>query len=280
VTYKSLLLHLEADPGRESCEGLALVLAARFGAHLTGLALAVDPDLTGYELSAMMIEALNAQREAAMKEAKATAERFRQTAEHAGQSVECRIESCFSSACTEVINIHARYCDLVIMAQSDPDTLRPCGAHLPEHVVLSSGRPLLIAPRSGKAPDPGKRITVAWDASREAMRAVSDAIPFLEQADAVQVLTVNAESRLSGHGADPGADIALLLSRYGCPVEVRAVHAADGDVGGTILSSLNDFSADLLVMGAYGHWRLRELVLGGVTQKVLAEMPLHVLMAH
>ena len=112
------------------------------------------------------------------------------------------------------------------------------------------------------------------------MRAVSDAIPFLEQADAVQVLTVNAEGRLSGHGADPGADIALLLSRYGCPVEVRAVHAADGDVGGTILSSLTDFSADLLVMGAYGHWRLRELALGGVTQKVLTEIPLHILMAH
>ena len=280
MAYKSLLLHLDPGPTKDRCEDVALALAARFGAHLTGLALAVEPGLTGYDFHPAVIELLEAQRDAAMGEAKATAERFRQSADRAGQSVECRVETCFLPTCPDVINLHARYCDLIIMAQSDPDAPRPGGEHLPEHVVLSSGRPLLVTPRSGEAEDPGKRITVAWDASREAMRAVSDALPFLVGAETIQVLTVNAESGLAGHGEDPGADAALFLSRHGCPVEARAIHAADGDVGDAILSSLTDFGADLLVMGAYGHWRLRELVLGGVTQKVLKEMPLPVLLAH
>ena len=280
MTYKSLLLHLDAGPDQESQEQFALKLAARFEAHLTGLALAVEPGAVAYGFHPLMVEAVNVLKGTAIEEAKANAEHFRKTAARAQKDVECRIECCFPEACPDVINLHARYCDLVIMGQSNPKAPSSCGDHLPEHVVLSCGRPILVAPHSHAVTDPGKRITVAWDASQPAMRAVSDALPFLKEAEAIEVLTVNAETGADGHGEEPGSDISLFLTRHGCQVELRSIHASDGEVGTAILSSLADFDTDLLVMGAYGHWRLGELILGGVTQKILSDTRVPVLLAH
>jgi nucleotide-binding universal stress UspA family protein len=179
----------------------------------------------------------------------------------------------------DALATNARYADLVIVGQPDPDDADgPQG--LPEEVTLRSGRPSLLVPYIGPAATLGQRITVAWDASREAARAVNDAMPLLERAQAVTVVTVNPRETPFGHGEQPGADIALHLARHGIKVDVERVESRDVDVANTILSHIADRGTDLLVMGAYGHSRLRELVLGGVTRTILHDMTVPVFMAH
>ena len=147
-------------------------------------------------------------------------------------------------------------------------------------LVLSSGRPVLVIPYIGVHRDIGRIATVAWDAGREAARAVADSLPLLEAAEQVHVLVVNPVKGSHAHGAEPGADIALSLARHDVKTEVHAIPAPDIEVGEAILSWLSDSGSDLLVMGAYGHARLRELVLGGVSRLILQSMTVPVLMAH
>ena len=179
-----------------------------------------------------------------------------------------------------VLGMHARYADLVVPGQVDPDQPPYVGHHLPEEVVLSAGRPALIEPYDWALETLGDRVLIAWDASREAARAVSDALPILERAGSVLVASVNPKQTPLGHGELPGADIALHLARHGIDVEVRSIEVDQMEIGEALLSFAADAARDLLVMGAYAHSRLRELVLGGATRTVLGRTTLPVLMAH
>jgi nucleotide-binding universal stress UspA family protein len=137
---------------------------------------------------------------------------------------------------------------------------------------------VLFVPYTGRFRDIGKRVLVAWNASREAARAVSDALPILAQAQSVEVVAFDPDG--ADHGEVAGADIALFLARHGVKASAARQSAPDIDVGSQILSRVADSNADLLVMGGYGHSRLRELALGGATRTVLDSMTLPVLMAH
>jgi nucleotide-binding universal stress UspA family protein len=151
---------------------------------------------------------------------------------------------------------------------------------LPEEVALSSGRPALIVPYDWALATLGERVLIAWDASREVARAVSDAMPVLERAASVLVVSINPKSTPLGHGELPGADIALHLVCHKVEVEVQPVETDLMDVGEALLSFVADRSCNLLVMGAYAHSRVRELAPGGATQTILKKMTLPVLMAH
>ena len=140
-----------------------------------------------------------------------------------------------------------------------------------------------MVPYIGAGERLGTRVMVAWDGGREAARAVGDALPLLARAESVAVLVINPSQ--DGHGEQPGADIALHLARHGITVEAQHLEAQhleaqDLSVGDALLSRLADQDIDLLVMGAYGHSRLRELVLGGVTRKIFQQMTVPVLMSH
>src|SRR5262249_21576660 len=126
----------------------------------------------------------------------------------------------------------------------------------------------------------GGRVLIGWDASREAARAVKDAMPLLAAAEAVKVLSIDAEQSPQRHGEMPGADIALYLARHAVKTQVERTVSAGIDIGNTLLSRTVDLEADLLVMGAYGHSRVRELMLGGATRTVLQSMTAPVLMSH
>ena len=147
-------------------------------------------------------------------------------------------------------------------------------------MVLSSGRPTLVVPYIGPTRTLAQSVTVAWDAGREAARAVNDALPFLERAQAVTVMVVNPRPGIGSHGEEPGADIALHLARHGIKVEAQHLEVRDMSVADAILSRAADQSIDLLVMGAYGHSRFREWVLGGATRQIFAQMTVPVLMSH
>ena len=176
------------------------------------------------------------------------------------------------------VGVHAYYADLVVIArpESASETAGPPG--LAESLVLSSGRPIIMFPPRGTV-SAVRRILVAWNATRESIRAVADALPLLAKAEAVAVLVVDHQRQPAGHGQEPGADIARHLARHGAKVEVRRLSSSGKDVGQLLLSQATAFGADLLVMGAYGHSHLREWMFGGVTRTVLYEAGFPVLMS-
>ena len=179
----------------------------------------------------------------------------------------------------EQLTLHGRYVDLVVIGQTDPDDDTGKG-NLTDRLVLSIGRSALVIPYIGASLPIGKRVLVAWDANRQAARAVQDSLPILEHADQVMVLAVNPKGGIGGHGEIPCADICLHLARHGVNAEAQSITAHDVEIGDMILSRISDESIDLLVMGAYGHARLRELVLGGVTRHILGHMTIPALMSH
>ncbi|MEW5881919.1 MAG: universal stress protein [Pseudomonadota bacterium] len=178
----------------------------------------------------------------------------------------------------EVVALHARYADLVIVNQTDPEA--DTRTNFADAVLMWVGRPVLVVPYTGQFKTLGERVLVAWNASREAARAVTDALPFLQRAQQVVVLSIAGKRTTSEFGGTPGADVAVYLARHGVKTEVAPTVAADVDAGEEILSRAFDYGADLIVMGAYGHSRAREIVLGGATRTVLKSMTVPVLMSH
>jgi nucleotide-binding universal stress UspA family protein len=175
----------------------------------------------------------------------------------------------------------ARYADLVVLSQADPAYSGPALLRqLPEYVMLHGGRPVLLAPYAGSHELPRRHAVVAWDGSRAATRAITEALPLLRTVERVTLAVFDVERQQGTHGEQPGADMALYLARHGMQVEVRQQRTSDGDVGSALLSLADDSAADLLVLGGYGHQRWREVVLGGVTRHLLQAMTLPVLMAH
>ena len=178
------------------------------------------------------------------------------------------------------IALHGRYADLIVIGQSDAnDSATGPRMDFAEHVFLNSGRPTLIIPYAGTFDSVGTDVLIAWNASRECARAVTDALPLLKRAKRVRVLVVNGEASLEGHGAEPGADIGLYLSRHGVRVEV-VQDKTQLPIGDALLSRAADYDCDLLVMGGYGHSKFREFLLGGVTRTLLECMTIPVLMSH
>jgi nucleotide-binding universal stress UspA family protein len=175
------------------------------------------------------------------------------------------------------VGVHAYYADLVVIARPDPRGQTAGTPGLAESLVLSSGRPIILFPPHGTV-SRVRRILVAWNARREAIRAASDALPLLVKAEAVEVLVVDHE-RHAGHGPEPGADIARRLARHGAQVEVHRLSSGGEDMGRLLLSQAAAFRADLLVMGAYGQSQLSEWMFGSVTRTVLGEASLPVLMS-
>lgn len=174
--------------------------------------------------------------------------------------------------------LNARHTDLVILGQSKTPAL--LDRHVADHVALGCGRPVLVVPYIGAGSTLGERVFIAWNGRREAVRAIHDALPLLERAKHVTVMAINPRAGAEEHGDVPCADICLHLARHGVEAEAAEVESGDVGVGDMLLSRAADASADLIVMGAYGHSRIRELMLGGVTKHLLEHMTVPVLMSH
>ena len=281
MSYKDLLVVLDSEaPARRRID-LAAALAERFEAHLVGLYPLPIPEAPrhfGYYDPALLDPFFGELR----GRARETADKLREVFEHVTSlrslSAEWRVIAEGPEADPA---LHARYVDLTILGQLDPDRgetemIQP----RPEQVTLASGRPILVVPYAGRFETVGRRVLIGWNATREAARAVNDAMPLLAAAEAVTVLTIDPREGPDGHGELPGADISLHLARHGVKAEIERTVSADLPVGDVLLSRAADLGADLLVMGAYGHSRARELLLGGATRSLLRSMTVPVLMSH
>jgi nucleotide-binding universal stress UspA family protein len=276
---KDIVLHLSTRASQDATIDYAVSVAVMFEAHLTGVAFALDPFVPptlgiGDVTPADWIDEERAQAQAA---ADAVVARFEEAARRNGLAFESRlIDSSLGGTGERFAEVAACF-DLSIVRQAEPGKA-PLEELVIEGTLFDSGRPMLIVPYIQKAAPRLDRVLVCWNGSRNAARAVGDAMPFLHRAKAVEVAIVLGE----GVGSDeiPGADIGEHLARHGLNVEVERVAAIKGDVPDTILSHAADADADLLVMGGYGHSRLREFILGGVTRGILRTMTVPVLMSH
>ena len=178
----------------------------------------------------------------------------------------------------ECLAFQARYSDLTVIGQWSPDDpADPTSVDLGGAVALDAGRPVLVVPYAGTVSSSWKRIMVAWDSSRAAARAVHDSLDFLREADRVDIVCIDPEDSVD---RDPGADIAAHLAHHGVRAEAHRLASGGLSTADTLTSATADMGSDLLVMGAYGHTRFRELIFGGVTRRVLEHMPIPILMSH
>lgn len=274
--YKDILVHVDSTQAVGERLVLAKDLAQRFGAHVTGLYVLSQFTIPVYAEIPIGDEILEQARGAIREKANRARERFEREMGDDVPSEWRQVEDIPASA----ISDNALYFDLVVLGQSDPDDVEDTSLGLVDRVVLESGRPNLVVPYIGTPGTVGNRVLIAWNGSRESVRAVSDSLPILKTAEQVIVLMVNPQDAEVDEGELPSADICLHLARHGVNAEARSVTARDIDVGDELLSRVADDNIDLVVMGAYGHSRFRELVLGGATRFLLQHMTVPVLMSH
>lgn len=272
---KDILVYVDGSARDAVRVDLALAVARQHQAHLTGLHVIAPPFVPMMTHAPIPPEVIDEQVRMGRELAERAQAAFRARVDAAGAPAEWRAVEGYAS---EVVGLHARYSDLVVLGQADPDTMT--ASDVPDRVALAAGGPVLVVPRVGAFPTVGERVLVAWNASREAKRAVDDAMSILKRARDVTVVVVKPQAAAARHGDVPGADIALYLARHGVRAEAAQVYGEDIAIGDLLLSRAADLGTDLIVMGAYGYPRLMEVVLGGVTRALLAHMTVPVLLSH
>lgn len=280
MSYKTILVHVDESEHLDARVQAAAQIAAAENAHLIGLATTgisrflfqtvtvnpADPNMAPY------LDMLRQRADSAQT-------RFEQAASRVGAtSIEKRLIDDEPAA---GIGLLARYCDLMVLGQNDPDASGPnVMPGFPESAIMSCGTPALVVPFAWQAGTIGSRALIAWNASVEAARAVHNAIPLLRRAKIVEVAIFNPLKQPDiVSGEMPGTSLKHYLARHNIKADVQE-ETNEGDVGEALLSLAANLGSDLLVMGCYGHSRFREILLGGATRKILSSMTLPVLMTH
>jgi len=279
MTYRSIFVHVDDAEPCERRLAVAARLARAYPAELLGAYLVPPEDLTPFASAVMRGDVAREQRREALAAPRAAEARFRAAAKQAGvTSVNWHAPS---GNPVESAVLHARYADLAVIGQPprDEPTLA-FSTELANAVVMSCGRPVLFVPYVGEYATVGERVMIAWKDSRESARAVADALPLLKDAKKVFAVAITSDKDDSLGDLLADAQVAAFLRRHEVDATVRRIAAPDIDAGELLLSQAADFSADLIVMGAYSRPRIAELVWGGVTQVMLASMTVPVLMSH
>lgn len=281
MSFKDILafvVSLEAD---EPALAAALSLAQRFDACLSAVQLtplpeeplAYDPTV----VAGIWAQLLGAAREEAQREYQRLQSRIQSAPGHH----QARSAEAYQRELGRIAAVHARYADLAVMSRPHHEILRSVRLEMIEGVLLHSGRPTLIIPPDWPPAQPiGQRPLIAWDASREATRALADAADFLGSCAEAVVVTVDARPKTFGHGPNPGANIAAHLERRGIDVVVHNLVSDSESTAGALLAAARENGADLIIMGAYGQSRLMELMFGGATREVLIHAQIPLLLAH
>jgi nucleotide-binding universal stress UspA family protein len=275
---KDLVVNLALGRDRDVAADYAISVAEAFAAHIAGVAFSYEPvipaTIFGGGIPADLIETQRQENEEA---ARAAIERFERAANRAGVSRETRLLDASFAGAADTFARTARRFDLTVAQQAERDRSGPEDV-ISEGALFGSGRPMIVIPYIQQQPLKLERVLVCWDGSRAAARAVGDAMPLLQRANNVEIVIVRNDAGKTDELT--GAEIGAHLARHDIPTEVKPIVAAEIDVASAILSYAADAAADFMVMGAYGHSRLREFVLGGVTRDILASMTVPTLMSH
>jgi cytochrome c2/nucleotide-binding universal stress UspA family protein len=276
VMIKDVVVNIGLNEKNPAAE-FAISIGETFDAHVLGVAFAYEPIVPYSASGAVPSEFIEAQRADSDRNARSAIERFEQATKRAGISYESLVLNASVSGASDQLGRIARRFDAVVLAQPTHDKPMPDEV-IDEGVLFESGRPVIFVPFIQKGGIALDRVMVCWDGGRTATRAIADSLPFLQKAKQVEVVVIGNKPPKSDEV--PGADIGQHLARHGLKVDVKRITISDIDVPSTILSHAADSSADLIVMGGYGHSRLREFVLGGATRGLLEAMTVPVLMSH
>lgn len=276
---KDILVHLKVgEDATDNAVDYAVSLAAALDAHLTGIAGSFEIDIPQIYTEAFSTDFIESQRKEARRLTAQAAERFGEATRSLALSTDIEIIDGTLGGIAEQVGVLARLYDLTVVSQPDPDRIGSDEV-VAEAVLFDSGRALLLVPLHQQKPFSAKRILVAWDGSQTAARAVAEARPLLAMAEFVEAVVVET-ARGKARNLD-GADLARHLARHDKSVELHRLSVGPGEgVVDVLLKEVAARDIDLVVMGGYGHSRLREFVLGGVTRDVLERMTVPVLMAH
>jgi len=279
MSYKTVLAYLSGPESSQSVLGAALNLAEAHNAHVIGLH--VLPNLAVYAGSGLQAypEILTRQREEDKRRAEETRQLFEELCSRTVVAYEWRCADAKWSNLESVVSEHIRCADLVVALRGGESFLEAYD-DLSTDIVLSSGRPVVLVSESGWQDEIGSKVLVAWNGSREAARAAFDALPILKMAKQVYVLSINPPKDDRENMLSTSDDIALALARHDVPVEAMTDVAPNIRVADEILSRVSDLGCNLVVMGCYGHSRLRETVFGGVTREIMNSATVPVLMSH
>jgi nucleotide-binding universal stress UspA family protein len=272
MSIKEIFVHVDASPGGIARLLFAARLARRFGAFLSGGFVRSSLDMPALADSGAGAVALSVYAATSKEEEAALAERFRSILQSDGLDGAWR--SAEGPAAPRVAG-WARSADLVLVGQHDPE--RPAALETSEDVILACGRPVLVVPYAGRFEKIGDRVLMAWNGSREAARAVHDAIPLMASESAVTILSIDPGGEEEKALADA---LVQHLARHGLDVRLELRESRDRAAADVVMARAAELGVDFLVMGAYGHSKLRETVLGGVTRAVLRRMTVPTLMAH
>lgn len=275
-----LIPYVNADSARAPTVA-AVALAQAFDAHVAMLVTVEVPAPMPSDWGAMAYDVYARLHEEARKRASDRADALREKFSRSDIPLEIRTTEAVSLFPQNTAAMHARYADLTVLPAMPRDGAETMLVHDHFHDILRhSGRPLLVVPEGSTATLPPKRVVIAWKPTREASRAVADAMPLLHRAEMVHVLVIDPAIGESAHGGEPGADIAAHLARHGLKVEVVTRPSMNFSAAYAVLEYARTVGADLVVAGGYGHSRLREAVLGGTTRELLQTTHLPVLFSH
>jgi nucleotide-binding universal stress UspA family protein len=277
--FKTLLVNIPTERSPQPVIDGAVSLAARFQARLDAVAV-------GHEIANMPFVAeggggiaaiSKVEHEKALERAHAALGVFEAEVKRAGLDYSCRVITELQAEAAAIVGATARLYDLSVVAQPEfgRDTFDDT---LAQEVLFQSGGPVLFMPYTFRGAFGARRIGICWDGSRLAARTVRDAMPLLEQAEAITILTVNEARSVPADAS--AAHLARYLARLGMPIKIAGVTTETANIQSSILTIAFDESIDLLVMGGYGHSRLKETVFGGVTREMLGSMTVPTLMSH
>jgi len=274
---KDILVNLSVANKRDRARDYAVSLAEKLNAHLTGIAFSYEPVMPMMgSLEAIPAQYIDEQRAENERVAKQAKENFRKAVGEVGLRADCHCPNATIVGAAGLFARISRHFDLAVVQQSEPATSE--NDYVIEATLFEGGRPVIVVPYIHDAAPSFKRVLVCWDGSKPAARATADAIPLLRGAGKIDVVTIAEAGKVTEEF--PGAEIGQHLARHGLKVEIKRIDVSDIDPANTILSYAADVSADFLVMGAYGHTRIREFVLGGVSNTILSSMTVPTLMSH
>ena len=273
---KDIVVNLSSRAAQDFAADYATSIAATFGAHVAGIAFLYEPVIPDGTLGGIPVDLIELQREENSKAANAAVGRFEAATKTAGVSAETRVLDATLGGAAALFGQIARRFDVAVVGQAQ----REHGASeelMIEGALFESGRPVVVVPYIQKQGLTLDRVLACWDGGRMSARAIADAMPFLERAKAVDIVIVAEERK---NDEITGANMTEHLARHGVTANVKRIARGDLAIADVILDYAADSGADFMVMGGYGHSRLREFILGGVTRGILGSMTVPVLMSH
>lgn len=277
MTYADILIHVNGSEQSKKAFEIGIELGRLFKSHLSA-SYPLQPfsllPYTGMAIDAAVVSEIHNE---LAQEAEAFGKQLTKIANDNLVKLDWNIPE---GQPEEIITAAGRIVDLVVLSQGDPQKHQADILGLSNDIIIRLGRPCLIVPFIECCKPPFKRILVAWDGGQPAARALNDAIPFMKLADHVEVTTVYEARKGSINTSNKNENICEHLLRHGISAQSTSLPSKDVDVANTLLNHISDTGADLLVSGGYGHSRLREIVLGGVTRSLLNTMTVPVLMSH